>query len=393
MGTQPAVVEVDGYRVESSTASAEDLIATFTPKKDDSSTPREVKAKGSEPEKSPLSKAASELGKKGGKAAAAARVKADKEDAEEEAEQEAKSAPDRAAKPDKAAETKKAGEAEGDNEEAESADRPLGKPRNDPRARIQQLATERDEHKRRADAAEARATAAERTKAQPAKEEKPEPVQASADPAKPKLADFLANHNTYDGAIEAYEDARDTYRDKQFQTRQAQEEGHRKVVEHISTHVDTFHERLTGLPKNDPGQKAAFDEFMGSLPEALLAPPSFMLPRGQAGSKNLMADLAIKSDKPREVYEHWADNPDDYQRIAALQDPLLIAGEMAILSHSLDAATAGTSSRPEASRAKPHPVKPVTGTPHAIDGWPADDSSYDDHVRVMNAKDKGRRRR
>jgi hypothetical protein len=355
-----------------------------------------VKSKDGD-EKDETSQAASVLGKKGGKAAAEARkleTKAKPADEKPDAK-EAKPADDKG-KDEKAAKGK-ADETD-DGEEKDADGKPLGKPRNDPRARIQQLARERDEAKERADRAERELQESRKASARatvPTTEERRE-TRPEADPGKPKLADFLAKHETYEEAIEAYQDARDQHRERQDTERRSYEEGHRKVTETITAHVDTFHERLTGLKGDDKtAQGAAFGEFMAALPDALVSKltPSFMIPRGEdgrpvvrPGPANLITDLIIKSDKPREILEHFADDMDDFQRIAALRDPLQIAGEMAILSHSLDAATADTSSRREVSKAG-SPPRSVSGTPRAAEP-DLSNANFEEHMRRKQSAQK-----
>ena len=352
-----------------------------------------VKPDADDEEKDETSQAAAMLGKKGGKAAAEARkaeIKAAKPAEEKPDAKEAKPADEKVAK----------GKAEGtdEGEEKDADGKPLGKPRNDPRARIQQLARERDEQKARADAAEARAAAVERAKASPAKNapaERPEARQearsAPADDPEPKEADF-EDYADYVKATSRWA-ARDENR--KVHEQETYREGRRQVAQAISTHVDTFHERVTGLKKGDEGQAAGFGEFMAALPDALVSKltPSFMIPRGEdgrpvvpAGPANLITDLIIKADKPREILEHFADNVNDFQRIAALRDPLQIAGEMAILSHRLDAVTADTSSQREVSRAG-SPGRSVLGSPRAAE-VDLSNADFEEHMRRKQAARK-----
>src|SRR5678815_1468849 len=89
------VIEGDGIRIESSEETAEQMIAAVTPKKDEPTKFKAVKDGPPEKEEKPksaISKAASDLGKRGGKAAAKAR--AEKEEGEETPEP-AKEAPEK----------------------------------------------------------------------------------------------------------------------------------------------------------------------------------------------------------------------------------------------------------------------------------------------------------
>src|SRR5678815_2972889 len=89
MTDQPCgVIEADGVRIESSEETAEQMLAAVEPKKDE---PTKFKAvtpgEKEEKPKSAISKAASDLGKRGGKAAAKARAeKTEEAETEEPAE-------------------------------------------------------------------------------------------------------------------------------------------------------------------------------------------------------------------------------------------------------------------------------------------------------------------
>lgn len=410
------VLAPSGFEISSNHEDAESMLGSLATEKAETKTPR-VLVKGGQPvkddgEKDETAKAASVLGKKGGEAAAEARklkaksgAKDPKGPSVELDEAALKDAKDRADEKATKGKTEEADSAE----EKDADGKPLGKPRNDPRARIQQLAHERDEQKRRADAAEARATAAERAKTAPA-EAKPAAVRTDATATRQAPQnDPKPDLSTYEGE-DAYERfVEDTGRwaardeNRKVQTQQAHEAAHREWAKGVQTHVDTFHERVTGLKQGDAGQGKAFAEFMATLPDAILAPSSVQLmahaaktnqPDLRPGPENLMADLILKSNKPREIFEHFAENVDDYQRIAALQDPsgdprqtaVLIQVEMAILSHRLDAVTADTSSEREVSRAG-SPGRSVPGSPRAVDP-DLSNADFESHMRRKAAARK-----
>lgn len=381
------VVAPGGLEVSSNHESADAMLASLTPQKADAKSPR-VLVKDGKPiedgkDDSEESRAASVLGKKGGKAAAEARKEAVKaKPADEKPDAKEAKPGDEAAKDEKAAK----GKAEGDDEdEGAEKDTKAGNPRHDPKARISVLAREKREAQERADRLERELAEARRAPARPeapAREAKPaaraEADRAHEDPSdpRPKLDDYEG-----DGAYERFvEDtsrwaARDENRKVERRTRET--EGHRKVAEEIQGHVDGFHERVTGLKKGDSGQGQAFSDYMASLPDELgerlctsiqLAEYAHRTnqPHLRPGPDNLITDLIVKSEKSRELLDHFAADPSEFQRIAALRDPYAIAGEMAILSHSLDAATADTSSRREVSRAGT-PPRSVSGSPRTAD--------------------------
>lgn len=404
------VLAPSGLEISSNTdtgESAESMLETLSNKGGDK-TPRVLVDKGTpvkdDGEKDETQKAASVLGKKGGEAAAEARklkaksgakdpkgpsVELDKAAIEDAKEREAEKAK-KAAK----------GKAEGDGEDeaaAEGKDK-KGNPRHDPEARVEKLRADIAElarqkrELRESIEAERRNAPPARTEAPPAREARtaaqPAARATEDDPSdpRPKLDDYDG-----DGAYERFvEDtsrwaARDEHRKVEAKTHL--ETARRSYVSAVQTDVDTFHERVTGLKKDDPGQGAAFAQFMDSLPEELLAPPSIMVPEGQRRQQNLIADIAMLSPKPREIYEYFADNMDDYQRIAALRTRDEIIGEMAILKHRLDAVTADTSSRREVSKAG-SPPRSVSGTPRAAEPDLSGELEFDEHQRRKRAAQK-----
>jgi hypothetical protein len=405
------VLAPSGLEITSNHESGQSMLDSLTKTPD--KTPRVLVEKG-EPvekadEKDETSQAASVLGKKGGKAAAEARkeeAKAAKPAEEKPDAKEAKQGDDKA-KDEKAAK----GKAEVE-EDAEAGKDKKGNPRHDPEARVEKLKADIAELARQK--RELREEIEADTRRAPARTEAPVSREAKEAPAaeKPGRATFTEDYQDPndpepkledydgDGAYERF--VKDTGRwaardeNRKVQHQQAQESGHRKVAEHISTHVDTFHERITGIKKGEAGQTEGFGEFMAALPDALVSKltPSFMIPRDEQGRlvarpgpTNLITDLIIKSEKPKAILEHFADNMTDFQRIAALRDPLQIAGEMAILSNRLDAVTADTSSQREVSRAG-SPGRSVPGSPRAAEPNLTGELDFDEFQRRKRAAQK-----
>lgn len=353
MSTTPVTVGTDTMRVTSTGETAEAMIEALSPSEKKPDKPRVISTDGSkdkdEPEKDEHAVA---LGKKGGEAAAKAKKEAAKAKpaTDEPGAKEAKGGDDKA-KDEKAAKGK--AEPETDPEAGEGKDK-KGDPRLDAQARIAELAREKREAREEAarlrqELAEARRAPA-RTEAPPAaaeRREAPAARTAPDDDPEPQEAEF-ENYADFVKASSRWA-ARDEHRKVEAKTHM--EKAHREYVGAIQSDVDTFHERVTGLKKGDPKQESAFQEFMSSLPDELLAPPSIMVPAGQRRPVNLIADIAMLSPKPREIYEYFADNLDEYQRIAALRTRDEVIAEMAIVKHRLDAATSDTSARREPSRA------------------------------------------
>jgi len=192
-----------GFEITSNSESAESMLASLTPPKPDTK-PRvlvdkgqPVEAEEQEGKAEPERKATpQEAGKKGGEATAAIRRK--------EAREAEKAEPVKDAKPAKEAAPKEGTDVPEKGAE-EQEEKPLGKPRDDPRARIQELATKKREAEERAERAERALATARRP--QPVREERqPEPERDDRPepPPAPKLSDFTSKHENYDDAVTAF---------------------------------------------------------------------------------------------------------------------------------------------------------------------------------------------
>lgn len=325
-----------------------------------------------------LSKAASELGKKGGEAAAAKRAAEAKEAAK--AEKAAKAKP----------ETEEADEAAPD--ERTDEEKKLGKPRHDPKARMLEATRKEAAAKREAEAArqelarerqERARLQAELEQARTGKqpEERPQPRQVAPD--EPKEEDY-DDYKEYLRAV-----ARHEVHQEQRKAAEARREQERH--QRISEHITRFSESMTKAAKADP-------EFASRVaPEVMDLQPTITLDGSRPpDARNYIADefLASPEDAPTLVL-HLSEHPEDLQRIAALRSRREVTRELARivtrLEKSTDAATTDNSSEPTVSKARP-PVKPVTGAPPIAGEPDPDTSSFDDHLAYYNARDRAKRR-
>lgn len=323
--------------------------------------------------KDPISEAAATLGKKGGEAAAAKRREAKEQDGQAGGEE-------RETGESAAATVQPDSDASGDGKHDA---RPLGKPRDDPRARMLEATRKEAEAKRERDSfkAERDRLAAELAEARAGKA--PErPKEAPAAPGKPEEGDF----ENYADFVEA----RAAYAAQQvFEKRQAELSRHQEAQTYqrgIHEAVQTFKTRTDEFLKADP----TFKERTAALAAELQ--PSFTLAQGQRlGPINVIADEIISSEQAPALMLHFTEHPDDLQRLQGLGTPFDIQREMAKLEGRLSAATVSAPARPEVSRAKP-PVRPVNGSPHTADQVPGEDASYDEHRKYWNARDRQARR-
>ena len=357
-----ATVAVDGYTVTSTSESAESMISALTPPKDEPAVPREVKPDSKEPETDQetdeaarVSRAASDLGKKGGEATAAKRAVAAKEEAKAEKDAAAGS------------------EAEKDAE-AEK----LGKPRHDAKARMLEATRQAAEVKRELERERAERA---RLAAEVEQLRKPAETKQETPTGRPKVEDY----DTYEG----YLDARDEWNDRQRETREAERARFAARHQGISTAFQTFAGRVEEARKTDTSFMERTSWFGNQQ-------PSFTLPKDEHGrpvglrASHVLTDEIISSENAPALMLHFAEHPEDLQRIEALRTPLDVQLAVAKIEGRLDAASTATAPRAEVSKANP-PVRPVAGSPYTADVVPGDDASYDEHVRYYSAKETRRR--
>lgn len=341
----------------------------------------------SEPEKDPVSEAARTLGEKGGKAAAKARAKAEKE-----AKQEAKDAEPEL---DERGEPSEQSETEGE--------KPLGKPRHDPRARVQEATREAAEARRLLQAERAERERLARELEQARAGTKP----PDARPAGPS-PDKEPNPEDYEAHADYIRDL------TKYHTRQAQAEVRREqeirqraeaFAHSVGSAVTLYQDRMLEARKTDPNFGEVVDEVLGELPRPMFLLDQDTIKGMSEGEQALsyMAQLIVQSEMSTEMLRHFAANRDEFQRIANAATPAEMVRAMARLEGKLSrdekpkveaAATAGASVRPPISKAPP-PVRPVTGAPSAADlpDVDPDDIPFSEFMRREDAREKARRAR
>lgn len=354
----------EGLTISSNSETAEDIKANLT-----ESAEKPLDGEEPDPEKEEaarVSKAASELGRKGGQAAAEKRAKAGENDA-----------------------------LEGEEEQPKAKEKPLGKPRDDPRARMLEatrkeseakklLATERQERERlAAENRELRAAHEARQREQPAAPKLERPT-LPEDPSDPRPYETDPRFKTYEDFVEAR--ARWAARQEFSERRREAERQFMASArdQHIVGAIGAFNKRL-----DDAG-----DSFRDQIaPEVLALQPSFtMRPGERPTALTCIADELISSEHAPALMLHLSEHPEDLQRIAALSNSRDVSREMAKLEGRVSAAPAGNSERPAtSSKAKP-PVRPVTGSPTPASDDVDDDTPFEVHFRKMNARDKSRGR-
>lgn len=262
--------------------------------------------------------------------------------------------------------------------------KPEGKPRNDPKARVEaatakEAAAKRERDEAKAEAAKLQARIAElEAKSAP----KPEPVRApaSAD-AEPKEEDF-ADYRQFVKAQARWE-AKEEIR--QQETTRA-ELAARTARETYNHDIDRqFGERWTAVLTEDPDFPTKVDQRLLNTPRAsMLADPS------TATFGNFLVEQIVQSERPKELLLHLSD-PSVVQRLATLP-PARVIRELARFESSLGAASpSGPAPTVHVSHAKV-PIRPVETSPPVSHDEPGDDASDDEWLRHERAAELKRRR-
>lgn len=344
----PATVKVDRYNITSTTESADSI-------RENLSNPDET------------SKAASTLGKKG---AEARKAKGSEPKPEVEA-----AADDGAA---------------GSDLDAPAGDenKPLGKPRNDPRARMLEATRKEAEAKRERDAARAEAAAAraeaEAIKARLAPQAQAQTApQSQVDPSKPRPEQF----QNYEDFSEALADWKAEQKVGALKAEMAQQQAQREYEAQMN-------EFLGNAVKNRADYVKANPDFLERLSQEVIElHDKLSLARGPneyLQAEHVIADEIARAwkrsgDEGARLMLEFSEHPDTLQRIRALPSSQDVQVEMRYLARTLDkppaAVTAGAAPKGDVSRARP-PVRPVTGSPHtASPELDSDSVPYDEFRR------------
>lgn len=314
-------------------------------------------------------KSASEIGKKGGEATAAIKRAKARE----------------AAKEAKAEEVPEPDEPEPEPEEetaAEEDDKPLGKPRHDPKARMLEATRKEAEAKREAKAARERADALEReiqTLRAP-KQEAPKPTEQPV--GKPKLDDYP----TYDEWVEALADWK---ADQKFKERDEKAQ-HEAILNDYKGKIDSqLGEAFKARKEYEKVEPKWFDRVSEDV-RAIVNEPSFARdPLTPLGPQHVLSDEIIRAGNTGPALTlYLSDHPEEMERILALPTPQEVQVEMRILAKSMKTEAPGKK-QIEVSKARP-PVRPVAGTTRIADDAPDSEAPYDAHRDYWNKRERAR---
>lgn len=279
---------------------------------------------------------------------------------------------------------------------AQAADK-LGKPRNDPRARVEEATSqaaaakrERDEARREATELRTRLDAMERRVAQPvaAAQEPPKAETPQAEwkryramPDAPKMSQFEG-----DDAFEDWNAAMSLFvTDKRHDERQQQVQQHRAQQSEVA-HFQGFQVKIQEATAADPSFLEKLDRRLTETPRMSALPPNV-----RPTFVNYLVEQIYRSEVPKELLVHFTAHPEDAQRLSTLH-PTQVVREIGKLEARLTPPAAssktGTAVALPKSQAKP-PITPVTGSSQsASDDEDSESEPVEAYIRRVNAKER-----
>lgn len=339
-----STVAVGGLEISSNTESAQEMVKVLKPKEDKPAEPQILEDAGkpvAPEEQSELSRAASELGKKGGEAAAKARAERDKAEDKPKDESEAKSQ-----------------EAKGEGQDT-SEDKPSRA-----KVRIEELARQRAEERRAREAAEAKAVALEERLARLEARLTGDGAKPADGPEKPQQRSEGANGKPTPGDVETYEDFVEKLIDwKAEEIIRRSEEKAREQAE-AEQFFRKLEEKASGFQKRVAAAREADPEVIERIdPRFFELKPTFMLPPGSnRGPANDVAQAIVESEHGVRMMLYLSEHPDEMEKVLRLPD----AYQVTLAMGRLEAKVAEMP--PPAVRGvskAPPPLRPVSPSPQA----------------------------
>jgi len=274
-----------------------------------------------------------------------------------------------------------------------------GKPRNDPRARVEQATAKEAQAKRERDEAIARIQALE-TELQTLKTPKPaaQPVAPAAQPVA-GFPDYQTWASQADNAQKTYEDyleARVEHRFEQRERAKQQQEAQARYAQADAQRMSDFTTRLQTAVADDEQFWNRVDPKLTDTPRlsVLVQTPHGWIDRTTGRQTppptftNWIVDQVIECEHPHVVLEALSD-PQTFQRLATLP-PAKVLRELAKLDVKPAPAAAvprGPARKPVTSTA-PDPYTPLGSSPVASADEPGDDEPIEKYIARTNAQDR-----
>lgn len=268
------------------------------------------------------------------------------------------------------------------------------KPRHSLQARIDKAIAQQREAERRAEAAERALAEAYNPPARQPAAPREEPQYTRPKPTEDEIG------SRYQSYPEFIEDLAD-WKLEQREAAQAERQYHQQLAERHEAHADSFATRIAQAEETNP-------QFWSQISPTIagLRPSSVFTPReakaiaeaareGHPEARSIiaqarMADQIFTSEYATDLMTYFSMHEQEFQRLSTLP-PDRLNREIGRLEVSLSrtgAASSGPAPRRPISQA-PTPIKPV-GTSASASGVDplSDDLDVDEHIRVMNARDK-----
>ena len=194
-------------------------------------------------------------------------------------------------------------------------------------------------------------------------------------------------YQTYEEFVEALTDWKTEKKILQLQERDRQASAADTQGRRLEAQMDAYRERTQAVIETDPEALERID------PELQQLRPTFMLaPNETPGPENDVAQAIFESEHSMALMLHLSAHPEEMVRLGGLPDSFAVARAMGALEAKVTAAPGPRLVPPPAeaapvSKAKP-PVKPLSGSAQHAEEDVSDDMDFDDHMRIMTAKDR-----
>lgn len=303
-----------------------------------------------------------------------------------------------AAEARKAKEAKPEGDAADDAEDtAEGDDKPLGNPRRDPRARVQQATREAAEARKALEAERReRAALAQRLEALE-RAQAPKAPEAAAPAARGDVPEHLDPNDPppdIDKATDykAWQRENDAWNrreaKREWQREQAKEARTQELYGHVNGIVERADAQVAAFAKDNPDfyeKTAPLADLMGKIK------PTWQLdPKQEVTASNVIVDEILGSETAPALMLYFTEHPQTLRDISQLKDSRAVVREIAKIEDRLtrpSAAAADTSHERGVSKA-PQPVKSATGAPPASSPDLTKITDFDSFVSAAEGKRK-----
>lgn len=192
----------------------------------------------------------------------------------------------------------------------------------------------------------------------------------------PMIDDFASSDDPYmDLAVAKakWEIKRDTYAERQVESRKADQTAQQKAFE---DRTETFQRRLSEAQKTDETFSTRIDTLLTERGNPPMPPPMF--------------EVLTESEVGPQLFLHLLEHPEDLTRVLTAPSPKAMYREMNKLEARVEAAGSTGSAPPVRKTTSAHPpINPVVGShPAPKDGPPGDDASYEEHAAYWNRKER-----